>query len=89
MFDDFLSKAAALRVEGQTFANALLVKCQPPVSGEPSDKAILLADGRIWGWIGGGCAQPLVIREAIKAMADGRSRLVRISPSGGSGSVWQ
>jgi xanthine dehydrogenase accessory factor len=86
MFDDFLSKAAALRTDGQTFATALVVKYQPPVSGKPGDKAIVLADGSIWGWIGGGCAQPLVVREAIKAMADGRPRLVRISPSGGSGS---
>jgi xanthine dehydrogenase accessory factor len=86
MFDDFLSKAAALRAEGQSFATATVVKYQSPVSGKPGDKAIVLPDGEIWGWIGGGCAQPLVVREALKAIADGRPRLVRISPSGGSGS---
>lgn len=86
MFDDFLSKAAALRAEGQSFATATVVKYQSPVSGKPGDKAIVLADGKIWGWIGGGCAQPLVVREALKAIADGRPRLVRISPAGGSGS---
>lgn len=34
----------------------------------------------MWGWIGG-CAQPVVIKEALKALADGQPRLVRISPS--------
>ena len=24
--------------------------------GEPGDKAIIFADGTVWGWIGGGCA---------------------------------
>jgi xanthine dehydrogenase accessory factor len=86
MFDNFLSKAAALRTEGRAFATATVVKYQSPVSGKPGDKAIVLADGKLWGWIGGGCAQPLVVREALKAIADGRPRLVRISPSGGSGS---
>jgi len=33
------------------------------------------------GWIGGGCAQPVVIKEALKALADGKPRLVRISPT--------
>jgi xanthine dehydrogenase accessory factor len=35
----------------------------------------------MWGWIGGGCAQPVVIKEALKALADGQPRLIRISPS--------
>src|SRR5215472_12551609 len=50
-------------------------------SGKPGDKAIILADGKLWGWIGGGCAQPVVAKEAVKALADGKPRLVRISPS--------
>src|SRR5262249_21207638 len=53
----------------------------PPTSGKPGDKAIIQADGRLWGWIGGGCAQPVVIKEALKALAEGTSRLVRISSS--------
>lgn len=52
-----------------------------PVSGKSGDKAIISADGTIWGWIGGGCAQPAVVSEALKALKDGRPRLVRISPS--------
>jgi xanthine dehydrogenase accessory factor len=81
MFDEFLSRAAELRSHEQPFATAVVVRCQPPVSGKPGDKAIIEADGSIWGWIGGGCVQPLVIREALKAIAEGKPRLVRVAPS--------
>ncbi|HEY6307021.1 MAG TPA: XdhC family protein [Candidatus Angelobacter sp.] len=81
MLDQFLKQSAELLAKGETFAVATVVRCQPPTSGKPGDKAIIYADGKLWGWIGGGCAQPVVIREALKAMADGKPRLVRISPS--------
>jgi xanthine dehydrogenase accessory factor len=81
MFDDFLKKSAELTAQGKPFAVATVVRCQAPTSGKPGDKAIILADGKLWGWIGGGCAQPVVIKEAVKSLADGRPRLVRISPS--------
>ena len=81
MFDDFLKKSAELVEAGERFATATVVRCQPPTSGKPGDKAIVLADGSLWGWIGGGCAQPVVIKEALKCLAEGRPKLVRISPS--------
>jgi xanthine dehydrogenase accessory factor len=58
-----------------------VVKYQPPVSGKPGDKAIIQSDGKVWGWIGGGCVQPLVIREALRAMEEGSPRIVHIAPS--------
>jgi xanthine dehydrogenase accessory factor len=81
MLDRFLKKTSELMANGTFFAVATVVRCQPPTSGKPGDKAIIHADGKIWGWIGGGCAQPVVAKEALQAMADGRPRLVRISPS--------
>jgi xanthine dehydrogenase accessory factor len=84
MFDEFLSRASALRSAERPFAIAIVIGYQPPVSGKPGDKAIVEADGRIWGWIGGGCVQPLVIREALKAIEDGNPRIVRIAPSSSS-----
>lgn len=80
MFDQFLSKASELMAGGQSFAIAEVVRHQKPVSGKSGDRAIISADGTIWGWIGGGCAQPAVVSEALKALKDGRPRLVRISP---------
>jgi len=81
MLDQFLNKAAELLAKGETFVTASVVRSQAPISGKPGDKAIIFADGKMWGWIGGGCAQPVVIKEALKALADGQPRLVRISPS--------
>src|SRR5260370_3981397 len=81
MFDQFLSKAEKLLTDGQSFAIAVVVSYQAPISGKPGNKAIILLDGKIWGWIGGGCAQLVVVKEALKALADGQHRLIRISPS--------
>src|SRR5271156_495468 len=81
MFDRFLNKAAELLARGEPFVTASVVRFQAPISGKPGDKAIIFADGKMWGWIGGGCAQPVVIKEALKSLADGKPRLVRISPS--------
>src|ERR1700758_5684467 len=81
MFDEFLGRAAERRSHEQAFATAIVVRGVPPVSGKPGDKAIIEADGSVWGWIGGGCVQPLVVREALKAIADGKPRLVRVVPS--------
>jgi len=81
MFDQFLSKAGELLANHESFAIAVVVRYQPPISGKPGNKAIILPDGKIWGWIGGGCAQPVVVKEALKALADGQPRLIRISPS--------
>jgi xanthine dehydrogenase accessory factor len=81
MFDDFLKKADELVLLGESFAIATVVRYEAPISGKPGDKAIIFADGEIWGWIGGGCARPAVVKEALKALLDGRPRLVHISPT--------
>ena len=81
MFDEFLKKVDELVMIGESFAIATVVRYEAPVSGKPGDKAIIFADGEVWGWIGGGCAKPAVVKEALKALRDGRPRLLRISPS--------
>ena len=81
MFDQFLSKASELLANHESFAIAVVVRYEAPISGKPGNKAIIFADGKIWGWIGGGCAQPVVAKEALKALRDGQPRLIRISPS--------
>lgn len=81
MFNRFLDKAGELIKKGEPFVTASVVRFQAPISGKPGDKAIIFPDGHMWGWIGGGCAQPVVIKEALKALADGKPRLVRVSPT--------
>ena len=81
MFDQFLNKADELLAKGEPFAVALVVRYQAPISGKPGNKAIIHGDGKMWGWIGGGCVQPATVKEALKALEDGQPRLIRISPT--------
>jgi len=81
MYDEFFSKAHELIRQGVPFATAIVVRAERPTSGKPGDKAIITADGTMHGWIGGSCAQPTVIREALKALHADESRFVRLSPN--------
>ncbi|HSR67644.1 MAG TPA: XdhC family protein [Acidobacteriota bacterium] len=69
-----------MRKTGQPFVTATVVRVQPPTSGKPGDKALITQDGRISGWIGGSCVEPVVLREARAAFEDGQCRLVRLAP---------
>lgn len=64
---------------------ATVVRAERPTSARPGDKAIVTADGRLLGWIGGACAEPLVRHEAARALADGTPRLVHIGAAGEAG----
>ena len=81
MFDQFMKKADELLASGEPFAIATSFAIQAPISGKPGNKADGSGRWHSGGWIGGGCAQPVVVKEALKALADGQSRLIRISPS--------
>ena len=52
---------------------------QRPTSARPGARGIVHPDGTIEGWVGGSCAQPIVVREALRALADGQPRLLRLS----------
>lgn len=65
---------------GTPCAVATVVRCEPPTSAHPGDTAVITADGRMRGWVGGSCSEPLVRREALRALEDGTPRLVRIQP---------
>jgi xanthine dehydrogenase accessory factor len=79
MYDDFFAKAHELVQKGVPFVTAVVVRAEKPTSAKPGDKAIITADGVMHGWIGGSCAQPTVIKEALKALAEDESRLIRLS----------
>jgi xanthine dehydrogenase accessory factor len=83
---EFYTRAHELISQGLPFATAIVVRAEKPTSAKPGDKAIITAEGVLHGWIGGSCAQPTVIREALKALSDGESRLIRLStdPQGNS-----
>jgi xanthine dehydrogenase accessory factor len=75
-------RARELEERGERFALATVVRVDRPVSARPGDRAVVRFDGRLEGWVGGSCSQPIVVREALAALSDGRARLVRIRPPG-------
>ena len=64
-------RVAELETTGATFAVATVVAVQRPTSARPGAAGIVHPDGTIEGWVGGSCAQPVVTREALRALVDG------------------
>jgi len=75
-----LTRAAELGGLGCPYALATVVAVSRPTSAKPGARGIVHPDGTIEGWVGGSCAQPTVVAEALRALADGEPRLLRISP---------
>ncbi len=59
-----------------------MVAVRKPTSARPGASGIIHPDGTIEGWVGGSCAQPVVVREALRALGDGQPRLLRLSRDG-------
>ena len=77
---DFLDKVAALQRDRQVFATATVVGRRPPVSAHLGDRAIVHADGRMEGFIGGACSREIVRKQALECMRVRHPRLVSIRP---------
>jgi xanthine dehydrogenase accessory factor len=71
-----IERMGELTRSGQAFALATVVWRQGPSSSKQGSRAIITADGELHGWIGGACAEPVVIRAAKQVMADGNARLL-------------
>jgi len=71
MSNTILELAHRLTQADEPFVLATVVWCEKPTSAKPGAQAIIQADGRITGWIGGSCAQPVVLREALRILREG------------------
>lgn len=79
--DTVFDAAHRLQQAGTPYALVSVIKALAPASAHPGDKAVVTADGDFHGWIGGGCAQPAVVRTVRQALADGHARVIRIAPT--------
>jgi xanthine dehydrogenase accessory factor len=77
---DLLILAADLIRREEPFVLATVVRRQPASSSQSGDMALVDVTGRFHGWLGGSCTQPTVVREALHALADGKPRLISLSP---------
>ena len=69
-----------LSTTGVPFVQATVVRAQEPSSARPGDRAIILADGSIEGFVGGHCAAGSVRTAALDALDSGQSMLLRVLP---------
>lgn len=80
MRPDLLALAASLSARDERFALVTVVRREPPSSARVGDTALVTEGGAYHGWAGGGCTRETVVREAQAAIADGRPRLLCLSP---------
>jgi len=80
MRSNILQLTAELQDRGEPFALATVVWRRGPSSGKLGAQLVIFPDGRVRGWLGGSCAEPTVVREALEALNDGKSRLMFLGP---------
>lgn len=78
MAKDLLELANEFSHSGEAFALATVVWRRAPSSGKVGYKALVTSSGDVSGWVAGACTEPLVVRQALKAMKDGEPRLMLI-----------
>jgi xanthine dehydrogenase accessory factor len=81
MRSDLLALAASLAARDERFALVTVVRREPPSSARVGDTALVTESGAYHGWAGGGCTREAVVRESLRAIADGEPRLLSLSPS--------
>jgi xanthine dehydrogenase accessory factor len=77
---DVLRLAADLSARGEPFVLATVVWRRAPSSGREGATALITPDRHVRGWLGGACAEPTVVREALKAMERGEPTLLFLGP---------
>ena len=77
--------AAELEAAGVAYVEATVVRCAAPTSALPGDRAIVLGDGTIEGFVGGSCADTTVRLQALRTLETGEPMLLRILPGEADG----
>ena len=76
-----LKVAARLLEQRQPYAVATVVRRERPSSATPGNTALITGDGTVYGFIGGSCTQPEVVRHALAALGDRNPRLLSFGGS--------
>lgn len=84
---DLLARADGLRARRVPFVLATVVRAERPTSARPGDRAVVLADGTIEGFVGGACAATTLRTQSAALLAGepGGTTLLRITPGPESG----
>lgn len=79
---DLLHRADRLRADRTPFVLATVVRAERPTSAKAGDRALVLPDGTMEGFVGGTCAESTVRLQGLRLLETGESTLLRITPSG-------
>lgn len=82
-----LTRVDALTSGRMPFVLATVVRAEKPTSAKPGDRALVLPDGTMEGFVGGSCAESTVRLQGLRLLASGESTLLRITPTASSETV--
>jgi xanthine dehydrogenase accessory factor len=83
MFD----RVDTLRSGRTPFVVATVVRAERPTSAKPGDRAVVLPDGSMEGFVGGSCAESTVRSQGMRLLQSGESTLLRITPTASAETV--
>jgi xanthine dehydrogenase accessory factor len=78
--EDSFALIAQLLERGEEFCVVTVVRTENATSAKAGAKAVVMRDGSIRGFLGGGCVQGAVRRTAAAVLGDGQPRLIRVKP---------
>ena len=79
MFHEILLKQLELGSKDRPFVVVGVVRTEGPTAIKAGNKAIILSDGTIEGWVGGHCTEAEIIANAIGCLENGTSRMLNLS----------
>jgi xanthine/CO dehydrogenase XdhC/CoxF family maturation factor len=74
----YIETLKQMKEANKPFALATVIAVIGSASAKPGSKAIFNEAGKnIWGWVGGGCAESFVAKNAMESMTDGLTRIIK------------
>ena len=70
-----LTRVDTLKTGRTPFVLATVVRAERPTSAKPGDRALVLPDGTMEGFVGGSCAESTVRSHGLRLLASGESTL--------------
>lgn len=77
---DLRSREDDLRSAREPFVVATVVRALRPTSAKAGDRALVLPDGTIEGFVGGDCAESSVRLQGLRVLTTGEAVMLRIDP---------
>lgn len=76
---EILLRQFKLGSEEKPFVLVGVIRTEGPTAIKAGNKAIILADGSVDGWIGGHCTEDEIVRNALDCLKEGTTRLLNLT----------